>query len=682
MSDRYDTAARREAVLAAWRSSPTRFREDANAEEDLVLGGYADRLIVELAQNASDAAVRAGIAGELRLTLVDRVLSAANTGAALDAEGVDGLTSLRASGKRDEQSSTGRFGIGFAATLAVSDEPEIRSTTGGIRFSLADTDKAVRELGGAAAAELDRRDGRAPVLRLAWPAPGAPMDGYATEVRLPLRDDAALAAVRAALDSVPASLLLALPTLSTVDVNGRVLRRTEVDEQTVALADGEKTRHWRYVTTAGDLPVELLADRPVEERIRQAWRVTAAVPLTEAGEPAALDAAQVLYAPTPTDERISLPVRLIGTFPTSPDRRRVPDSAAVTRFLAEQAAEAVADLIAGCSEHPAVLRLLPGPDLPLSTVDSLVRAAVDAQLRTAVWLPDTHGQWLPPSRALVVDDPLVEIAADVLDGILPAGWWTSATAPALRALGVRRLGLAEVVEAFAGADGEPSWWHDFYDAIDIALRHDPSTEIGEVAAIRVPLVDGRTVTGAREVLLPVDDLPAEAVAALGLRIAHPDAAHPLLARLGAREASPASVLADDRVRAEVEQSYELDDPAPVAEAVLALVAATGIGPGELPWLADLALPDAEGDWRPAGELLLPGAPLAWLIGADVPFGTADRQLVEDYGADVLAAVGTLATFAVVDQPDLDLSDVDDWRWTGRPTGPTRSLTPWTVSRSN
>jgi len=148
--------------------------EDANAEEDLVLGGYADRLIVELAQNASDAAARAGVSGELRLRLTGRVLSAANTGAPLDAEGVDGLTSLRASGKRDEQSSTGRFGIGFAATLAVSDEPEIRSTTGGIRFSLPDTDKAVRELGGPAAAELDRRDGRAAVLRLAWPAAQPP----------------------------------------------------------------------------------------------------------------------------------------------------------------------------------------------------------------------------------------------------------------------------------------------------------------------------------------------------------------------------------------------------------------------------------------------------------------------------------------------------------------------------
>ena len=49
-TDPFGTAARRDAVLRAWASSPTRFREDANAEEDLVTGGYADRLLVELAE--------------------------------------------------------------------------------------------------------------------------------------------------------------------------------------------------------------------------------------------------------------------------------------------------------------------------------------------------------------------------------------------------------------------------------------------------------------------------------------------------------------------------------------------------------------------------------------------------------------------------------------------------------
>lgn len=165
-ADPFDTARRRDAVLRAWASSATRFREDANAEEDLVVGGYADRVLLELAQNAADAAARAGVPGELRLRYADGVLTAANTGAPLDVGGVDGLTSLRASSKRDGD-TVGRFGVGFAAVLAVSDEPEVRSRAGGVHFSAAATRALVDELGGAAADESARRGGRVPVLRLA-----------------------------------------------------------------------------------------------------------------------------------------------------------------------------------------------------------------------------------------------------------------------------------------------------------------------------------------------------------------------------------------------------------------------------------------------------------------------------------------------------------------------------------
>ena len=73
LADPFDAAGLRARVLAAWAASPSRFREDANAEEDYALGGYRDRVIVELAQNAADAAARASVPGQpapgrLRLT--------------------------------------------------------------------------------------------------------------------------------------------------------------------------------------------------------------------------------------------------------------------------------------------------------------------------------------------------------------------------------------------------------------------------------------------------------------------------------------------------------------------------------------------------------------------------------------------------------------------------------------
>src|SRR4051812_6104353 len=149
-ADPFGTGGIRSSVLAAWSGSPARFREDANAEEDLVRGGYRDRLLVELAQNAADAAARAGVPGRLCLELDGETLRAANTGAPLDAAGISGLATLRASAKRDEASSVGRFGVGFAAVLAVSEEPVVLSVRGGVRFSAERTRAEVAALPGLA----------------------------------------------------------------------------------------------------------------------------------------------------------------------------------------------------------------------------------------------------------------------------------------------------------------------------------------------------------------------------------------------------------------------------------------------------------------------------------------------------------------------------------------------------
>ena len=227
-ADPFGTAALRAGVLAAWADSPTRFREDANAEEDLRLGGYADTWCVELAQNAADAARAAGVPGRVRIAVQRQIdgrgeLRVANTGVPLDAAGVAALAALRASAKRDDAGSVGRFGVGFAAVLALSDAPRIVTAGGGVAFSAASTAEAVRELSGPAA-ELARRDGQLPVLRLVWPT-GAdeppPPAGYATEVRLPLRPGVDPDELLAAATAAAPDLLLALPDLVEIDIDGR-----------------------------------------------------------------------------------------------------------------------------------------------------------------------------------------------------------------------------------------------------------------------------------------------------------------------------------------------------------------------------------------------------------------------------------------------------------------------------
>jgi hypothetical protein len=696
VTDPFDTAAIRSRVLESWVAAPVRFREDANLEEDLVLGGYRDRVLVELAQNAADAAARAGVPGRLRFTLNDAspqgpTLVAANTGAALDAAGVVGLATLRASAKRDEGRGgasgdavpVGRFGLGFAAVLAVSDEPAVLSRDGGVRFSAVDARDAVRqaaqrspELG----EELGRRNGRVPALRLPYPAEGAPPWSYDTAVVLPLRDGTAETLVRRLLAELDDTLLLVLPQLTeiTVEVDGDVRtltsKRSTGDE--CVISDGVRTTRWRLAGAQGDLDRELLADRPVEERIRPRWSLTWAAAVDADGGPQRPRTAPVLHAPTPTDEPLGLPALLIASFPLDPTRRHVTPGP-LTGFLLDQAAAAYADLVtAWPTRTPALLRLVPGP-IAEGALDGELRHRIAERLPEAPFLPAAHGDPRPlRAREAVVVDPcdeaLIAVLGDVLPGLLPAGWERDQAA--LTALGVRRMGPADLADALAGLDREPAWWGGLYAALHDVFGQDPGAREA-LATLPVPLADGRTVRGARGTVLPVGELESTVLAALGplgLRIVHLEAlAHgrgpaALLERLGAQPAQPRVLLTDPVVRGAIKESHgalpqeDGGGPAGLAEAVLTLVRAADPGPNERFDLGDLLLLDDRAGYTPARELLLPSSPLAEVVEADT-FGLVDEGWVRRWGADVLRSVGVLDSLALLraDQVLLDLDSLDD-----------------------
>ena len=685
MTDQFETDLIRERVLGAWVAAPVRFREDANLEEDLVLGGYRDRVVVELAQNAADAAARAGMPGRLRLTLTSGggadgrgpVLAAANTGAALDAGGVLSLSTLRASAKRDEGPggavTVGRFGVGFAAVLAVSDAPRMLSRDGGVRFAAAEAREAVRlaaERNPSLAEELDRRGGRVPVLRLPYPAEGSAPWGYDTVVELPLRDEPAAALVRRLLTELDDTLLLALPQLTeiVVDVDGDV--RTLTADRSVSgeclVADGARTTRWRLADARGELAADLLADRPVEERIRPRWSLTWAVPVGDDGGPRRLRTAPVLHAPTPTDEPFGLPALLIASFPLEVTRRRVAPGP-LTDFLLARAAEAYAGLVTAWPVRtPALLSLVPGP-MGEGAIDAELRHRIAALLPGAAFLPAVHGDaLLRPSEAVVIDpcdEELVNVLSDVLPGLLPAGWERDQVATA--AIGVRRLGASGLAEALSGLDREPAWWAALYAALYGVFGQDP--DLSEtMAVLPVPLADGRTVRGARGSLLPVAELDASVgstLRPLGLRIVHPAALaggsgpSALLERLGARPAYPRVLLDDPAVRGAIAAP---EDPAALAEAVLSLVRAADPGPHERFDVGDLPLPNDRGGSSRARELLLPGSPLAEVVDPEA-FGFVDEGWARRWGTEVLRAVGVLDTFEVVRAENvlLDMDSLND-----------------------
>ncbi|WP_217546571.1 sacsin N-terminal ATP-binding-like domain-containing protein [Streptomyces sp. GbtcB6] len=672
-ADPFGTARLRRGVLDAWATSPARFREDANAEEDLVLGGYRDRLVVELAQNAADAAARAGVPGRFRLTLRDGVLFAANTGAPLDAAGVESLSTLRASAKRgDNEGAVGRFGVGFAAVLAVTDEPAVVGRHGGVRWSLAEARELAEETARHSPGlgdEIRRRDGHVPLLRLPFAAEGTAPDPYDTVVILPLRDTAATDLAERLLDAVDDALLLALPGLEEVVVEKdtvRTLRRRTDGALTVVEDSQEGTTSWRTVSAHGPLTPDLLVDRPVEERLRPHWSLTWAVPTDGQGAPDRPRTAAVVHAPTPSDEPLGVPALLIASFPLDTTRRHAAPGP-LTDFLVQRAADAYAELLADWRPvGEGIIHLVPGP-LGKGELDGALRQAILERLPRTAFLPPAVEagddselpEALRPRDAEIVEGAgadTVRVLAEVLPTILPAGLERRVE---LRTLSVARLPLADAVDRLAGLEKDPDWWWRLYDSL---AGVDPD----RLSGLPVPLADGRTTIGPRQVLLPTPDATAsdpEVLARLGLKVAHEDAAHPLLEKLGALPASPRAVLTTPQVRAAVAASLDDDggvnweedvpDAEELADTVLALVRDAGLEPGDEPWLGALALPDEDGELAPAGELVFPGSSFARII-REGELAAVDADLAGKWGEGPLAACGVLANFALVRATDVVL----------------------------
>ncbi|MBR8742574.1 sacsin N-terminal ATP-binding-like domain-containing protein [Nocardiopsis sp. MG754419] len=690
VTDPYNTAELRRRVLSAWADAPARFREDANAEEDFALGGYRDRVVVELAQNAADAARRAGVPGRLRLELAGDRLTAANVGAHLTVEGVESLATLRASTKRDDPASVGRFGVGFSAVAALSDDVTVDSGSGAVHFSAARARAVVTDLLDAdgthtdLAEEVGRRSGHVPMLRLPFPSdalPARPPGDHDTVVTLVLRDARARERVRELLDRTGEALLLALEGLSevhvVVDGAERVLTRADADEDSGAdlvtthhNGGGTRATRWRTLARSGTFDPHLLSDRPTEERARTAWSLTWAAPVDENGGVGVLpaDVENVVHAPTPTDTELDLPAVLIGTFPLGSDRRSVRPGAA-TDLLLMEAATAYCALLRRFDAREA-LDLVPATRVGGGAIDAVFRARVAEPLLDTPFLVTAAGHPITPRDAVVLDaggadgaPELVDLLAASVPPLLPGGW--SPRHPALVSLRMRRLGLADLADLLGDAQREPSWWASLYGALTTAGS--AGADLDELGSLPVPLADDRLVRGPRSLLVPSDDwarvtdaegdrLDPAALATLGVRVVHPEAAHPLLLRLGAVEAGAATVLADPRTEAAVRDSLDAEDPEPIAEAVLDLVAAAGTTVDDLPWLSELALRDDEDGYSVAAELLVPGAPLIDLLVDDAPFGTVHDDLVRRHGTDALRAVGAVWGLTVVRAEEVALGE--------------------------
>lgn len=652
-ADPFGTAALRAAVLDAWRASPTRFREDANVEEDYALGAYRDRLVVELAQNASDAARVGGVGGRLLLRLDDEGLTAANVGAPLDRAGVESLAAMRASSKSAD--AVGRFGVGFAAVLAVSDAPEVRSRNGGVRFDRSATSELLREDTTLSSLVEQRKP---PALRVPFASNAAPPDGYDTAVVLPWRDDSARQLAVEAVSAIDEVLLLSLPDLDEVIVeivgHGKTERHAwaaERDTNPWVMRHDEETSWWRVQSIEGGLTDVEEQSLPHEEALRRRWRASVALPVTERGLPLPLPGslARVVHAPTPTDEPCGLPAVTIGDFGLDASRRHIAEGAR-TDAVADAIASAYVSLVLELThDHGSVaLTLVPQPAL-LGPIDHLLREQVRERLARSHWVPracDGRPERISDLVALEPSDPgVVHVLAEHLVDLVDPAW----VGDELRGLGLVTRPLHEVWDSLASLGLSPMQWHTIYDEVQ---RLDPRVWEG----LPVPLADGRVVRGARTTMLAGEH--GDELALLGVNVVHTDAEHLLLERLGARTFDVVTVLDGAFVR-RVQDAVEFDpvDARAMISAAARLLVDADVTPGQLVAMASLPVPTRDGGWAPAASVVLPGSVIDGVAGTDVP-----RLLdaaAETATASAWTALGVLAELTPVTLHELPL-DPDSW----------------------
>ncbi len=244
-----------------------------------------------------------------------------------------------------------------------------------------------------------------------------------------------------------------------------------------------------------------------------------------AGRPIRSD---VLRAPTRSDEELSLPAIVVADVAMQPDRRRVlPGATSRTSPADTRGSLRLCPPSSDSTRAPA--------GFARSEVDGRIREAILDELAADAWLPAAdRSADLVPDRAVALPgltDELADVLGEVVPGLVIPELCGPRHASALSAAGVHRLGLARLAELLSGHEREPKWWNRLYEALTPLVVDAVAAE--ELASLPVPLSDGRTVTGPRTAVLATQLQDLGPLSMPWVRLVHPDAAHPLLARLGA-----------------------------------------------------------------------------------------------------------------------------------------------------
>ncbi|WP_190007500.1 MULTISPECIES: DEAD/DEAH box helicase [Streptomyces] len=425
-------------VLQTYEVDPGLIPEHANGERRITQGGYGDRQLFELVQNAADE-IAAEPGGSVQVVLTKTHLYCANEGTPVTPEGAE--TILRMSMSRKRGGQIGRFGVGVKSVLVVTDAPQFFSRSGSFGFDREWAMEQIRSVPGVR--ERLGEAFEAPVLRMARPLDEAAeraedpvldelLRWATTVVRLPLLREAA---GRLALDmhggrttsgstreEFPLGFQLLSPHVAKVVLEDR---RTQPPVLRVLTAEQSGDLHtvteertgrttvsarWRVFSTTHEPGPAARADAgELHDRLSLdlAWAVPALEKDAKSGlwvSPQARGRGR-FWSFFPTKYEMSLSGILNGAWKTNEDRQNLLDSSAFNEEMIRVSATLVVDSLprlAPAEDPAAYLPLLPGRvKEAISWADACLTEEVWKRTAVRPSLPDQEGILRVPTELRV-----------------------------------------------------------------------------------------------------------------------------------------------------------------------------------------------------------------------------------------------------------------------------------------
>lgn len=435
-----------DACLAVYREDASRVEQDANNELRIAEGGYRNRQLYELLQNAVDATHDGG--GRLEVRLTADHLYVANDGAPFTADGVRAVMASDLSPKNDDR--IGRFGIGFKSVLAVSSEPKIFSRTVCLSFDATWAADAIRSAGFTAPRYPTMRLARAldPVAEsVADPILAELMTWASTVVVLPLRERRAELADD--LRTFPKEFLLFSPHVREIRLldsatseyaAGRTITNESLRDGVAIITESGAREEWRVFRATW---------RPSEAARRDAGRLAdrAEVEIAWAAPRRSRHGLGNFWAYFPTHALTTLSGIVNAPWRLGDDRLNPLPGAFNEGLLTQVLPGLIArnlGVLHDDSAPAAVLDLYPARGRePRSWADGVINEPIYESLRTHPSLPDCAGRLQLPSRLRLIPSILNQVWIDewVASGRAPLEeWvhWDTAATPERRAK-ARRL---------------------------------------------------------------------------------------------------------------------------------------------------------------------------------------------------------------------------------------------------